>query len=197
MPLELFLALASYSLVTSITPGPNNLMLLASGGNYGFTRTIPHLLGVSGGFALLLICVGAGLGELLAASPPAFTAVKYAGAVYLVYLAWKIAKSGPINTGETAGAPLTFLQAVAFQWVNPKAWVMAISSMTIYTLAQDYYVTVAIVVVVFTFINLPCVSIWCGMGTALRYWLSECKTLKMFNYSMAGLLLVSLWPILN
>jgi len=116
---EVLLALTGFSLVSSITPGPNNLMLLASGTNYGFVRSLPHMLGISGGFAFLLLCVGFGLGEILEASPRFYLALKIAGAAYLVYLAFKIATSGPVAEGQFRGRPMRFVEAAAFQWVNP------------------------------------------------------------------------------
>ncbi|MGI9402096.1 MAG: LysE family translocator [Rhizobiaceae bacterium] len=197
MPVELFMALCVYSFVSSITPGPNNLMLLASGVNYGFRPTIPHMLGIAIGFGILLLCVGAGLGQLLISAPTAFTMVKFAGAAYLIFLAWKIANSGPIEAREASGKPMTFIQAAAFQWVNPKAWVMAVSAMAIYTLEDRYWFSVLLVAFVFVIINLPCVSVWCAMGTGLRKWLSDPKTLRLFNYTMAILLVASLWPMLK
>lgn len=196
MSFQIFLALAWFSFVSSITPGPNNIMLLASGVNYGFYRTLPHMVGVVGGFGILLGCVGFGLGQLLTYFPFAYTVLKFTGAAYLIYLAYKIAVSGPINSEETAGKPMSFMQAVLFQWVNPKAWVMAITSMAVYTSDQNYTVTVLIVVATFTAINLPCIAIWTGFGTSMRVFLSDPKKLRVFNYIMAGSLIISLWPML-
>jgi len=197
MPLEILLALAGFSLVTSVTPGPNNLMLLASGVNYGFRPTIPHMVGICAGFAFLLACVGLGLAQLLTSAPGLYTAIKYMGGAYLLYLAYGIAVSGPIKSGEAKGKPMTFVQAAAFQWVNPKAWVMAITAMTAYTSVENYKASVAIVTLVFAAINLPCVSIWCGFGTAMRGFLSDPVRLRTFNIFMALLLIISLWPMLR
>jgi len=194
---EVLIALAGFSLVSSITPGPNNLMLLSSGVNFGFRRSFPHMLGISGGFAFLLLCIGFGLGQLLETMPLAYTALKFAGAGYLVFLAWKIATSGPVGKGQEPGAPLTFFEAAAFQWVNPKAWVMAITSMAVYTSHGNYNFTVLIVALVFTLVNLPSIAIWCGMGLGLRRFLSDPKTLRVFNVTMALLLVLSLWPMLR
>ena len=133
LSVEILIALFSFSLVSSITPGPNNLMLLSSGVNYGFERSLPHMLGISGGFCFLLLCVGFGLGQLLENAPSLYTALKIAGAIYLLYLAFKIATSGPISSSVGKGVPMSFLEAAAFQWVNPKAWVMAITSMALYS----------------------------------------------------------------
>ena len=197
MSFEIFLALAGFSLVSSITPGPNNLMLLASGTNFGMFRSIPHMLGISGGFAFLLVCVGLGLGQLLENAPMLYLALKLAGAAYLVYLAWKIANSGPISKDQVIGKPMGFLEAAAFQWVNPKAWVMAVGSMTAYTNHANYTLSVGIVALVFTVINLPAIAIWCGLGMWLRQFLSDPGRLRAFNIAMAILLVVCLWPMLR
>lgn len=196
MSIEIFLALAGFSFVSSITPGPNNLMLLASGVNYGFRRTIPHMLGIAAGFAFMLTCVGLGLAQLLLHAPLVYLGLKIAGGAYLLYLAYRIATSEPLETGDANSDPMTFPQAAAFQWVNPKAWVMAVTAMTAYTSSQDYLFTVAIIVVVFTLINLPSVSIWCVFGTGMRSFLSDARRLKIFNITMAVLLVISLWPML-
>ena len=194
---EILLALIGFSLVSSITPGPNNLMLLASGTNYGFVRSLPHMLGISGGFAFLLVCVGLGLGEILEASPRLYLALKFAGAAYLVYLAFRIATSGPVAAGQVDSRPMMFLEAAAFQWVNPKAWVMALGSMTAYTNQASYLLSVIIVATVFTVVNLPSVAVWCGMGVGLRQFLSDPFRLRVCNVVMALLLVLSLWPMLR
>ena len=134
MSSDVFLALLLYAFVTSITPGPNNFMLLASGVNFGFVRTIPHMLGIGIGFLTLLVGVGLGLGALLTAFPMLHGALKVAGAAYLLYLAWRIGTSRSLGKdGEEKTRPMTFIEAAAFQWVNPKAWVMAVTAMAVYT----------------------------------------------------------------
>jgi len=197
MSLDTFLALLVYAFVTSITPGPNNLMLLASGVNFGFVRTIPHMLGIGGGFLSLLLAVGFGLGALLTAVPSLHLVLKIAGGAYLLYLAWRIAMSRSIGTGAAGGVPLTFLQAAAFQWVNPKAWVMAVSAMAIYTNPENPFLSVLIVGFAFAVVNLPSVSTWAAFGTALRGFLSDPVRLKWFNIAMGVLLAASLWPMLR
>ncbi len=194
---EILLALAGFSFVSSVTPGPNNLMLLASGVNFGFRRTIPHMLGIGAGFAFLLVCVGFGLGQVLEIFPLAFTGLKIAGGLYMVYLAWQIAVSGPVAEGASTGRPMTFLQAAAFQWVNPKAWVMAVSSMALYTDPERYWFSVLIVAAIFAIINVPSVSLWAGMGVGLRGFLANPQRLRIFNVTMAVLLVASLWPMLR
>ncbi len=194
---EVLSALVAYSFATSITPGPNNLMLLASGVNFGFRRTIPHMLGVGLGFAFMLLCVGAGLGALIKQYPIIHQGLKVAGVGYLLYLAWKIANSGPIEEKNGSAVPITFLQAAAFQWVNPKAWFMGITAMAVYTQPTNYAFTVGLVALVFALVNLPSVSLWCAMGTAMRQFLSDPQKLRIFNVTMALLLIASLWPMLK
>jgi len=198
MSLDAFLALLVYALVTSITPGPNNLMLLASGVNFGIVRTIPHMLGISIGFFVLLLAVGFGLGAVLTAVPALHTALKVAGAAYLLYLAWKIATSRSLgNKGEAEVRPMRFIDAAAFQWVNPKAWVMAITAMAVYANAGHPFISVMLISAAFTIVNLPSVSIWAGFGTALRGFLSDPARLKWFNIAMGVLLAATLWPMLR
>jgi threonine/homoserine/homoserine lactone efflux protein len=198
MPVDAFLALLVYALVTSITPGPNNLMLLASGVNFGIARTVPHMLGISIGFLVLLLAVGFGLGAVLTAFPALHTALKVAGAAYLLYLAWKIAMSRSLGgKGETEAKPMRFIDAAAFQWVNPKAWVMAITAMAVYTNPDHPFVSVALISIAFTIVNLPSVSVWAGFGTALRGFLMDPARLKWFNIAMGLLLTATLWPMLR
>ncbi|MCF6116358.1 LysE family translocator [Mesorhizobium muleiense] len=198
MTLDAFLALLVYAFVTSITPGPNNFMLLASGVNFGFAKTIPHMLGISIGFLVLLLAVGFGLGAVLIAFPVLDTALKIAGGVYLLYLAWKIAMSRSLSSkGEAKARPMRFIDAAAFQWVNPKAWVMAITAMAVYAVPEHPFLSVALVSIAFTVVNLPSVSVWAGFGTALRGFLSDPVRLKWFNIAMGVLLAATLWPMLR
>ena len=127
MTLATFLALLVFSFVSSVTPGPNNIMLFASGVNFGLRRTWPHAFGISAGFGVLLVAVGAGVGLVLTTLPQLFMVLKLLGGAYMLYLAWRIANSGPVEEGHSEARPMTFLEAAAFQWVNPKAWVMAVS----------------------------------------------------------------------
>lgn len=196
MSLEVFAALVGYSLVTSVTPGPNNFMLLASGVNFGFFRSVPHALGISVGFFALLLAIGFGLGALLSAFPMLEMILKVVGGGYLLYLAWRIAMSRSMGEGgEVSGQPMTFFEAAAFQWVNPKAWIMAIGAMAVYTDVESPFLSVVMVAVVFALVNLPSVSVWAGFGVALREMLSDPVRLKWFNIAMGTLLALSLWPL--
>ncbi|MEN3974972.1 LysE family translocator [Emcibacter sp. SYSU 3D8] len=196
MSLDVFLALLLFAFVSSITPGPNNLMLLASGVNFGFVRTIPHMLGIGVGFLVLLLAVGFGLGALLMAYPPIHIALKLAGGAYLLYLAWKIAMARTMGkAGATGAKPMTFLQAAAFQWVNVKAWVMAVTAMSLYTSAERPILSVILVAVAFALVNLPSVSAWAGFGTAMRGFLADPVRLKWFNIAMGTALALSIAPM--
>jgi len=200
MSLDVFAALTAFAFVTSITPGPNNFMLMASGVNFGFRRTVPHMLGIGVGFLSLLLGVGFGLGAVLSAYPALHTALKIAGGVYLLYLAWRIAMArsmGSVRDGEAEARPMTFLEAAAFQWVNPKAWVMAITAMAVYTSPQAPFLSVTLVALAFAIVNVPCVSVWAGFGVALRGFLADPVRLKWFNIAMGLLLVASLWPMLG
>lgn len=190
-------ALVLFAFTTSITPGPNNMMLFASGVNFGFQRTLPHMLGIGAGFFSLLVGVGFGLGALLTALPAAYLALKIAGGLYLLYIAWKIGTSRTLGEGKSTEKPMSFLSAAAFQWVNPKAWVMAVTAMATYTNVENYWLTVMIVGLAFAAVNVPCVSTWAGFGSVLRDWLSVPVRLKWFNITMAVLLVLSLWPMLR
>lgn len=172
-------------------------MLMASGVNFGWLKTIPHMLGVSGGFAILLFAVGLGLGQIFENAPILFTALKFAGGAYLLYLAWQIANSGPMEVAQGEAQPMSFFAAAAFQWVNPKAWVMAVTAMATYTDKSSFFTSVIVVALVFTIVNLPCVSIWAGFGTGLRQFLSDPRLVRWFNWAMAILLVLSLWPMLR
>ncbi len=198
MTYELLAGLAVFSLVSSITPGPNNLMLMASGANFGFRRTIPHMLGVGLGFTVMVLLVGVGLVQLFVAYPVAHTLLKVVSVLYLLFLSWKIATAaapGEGPEGEGAGTPITFIQAALFQWVNPKAWTMALTAVTVYSPSQTVG-AVAIVAAVFGSLNLPCVSAWTLLGQQLRHLLTSARRLALFNIGMALLLVGSLYPVL-
>jgi len=198
MSLDIFMALLVFSFVTSVTPGPNNFMLLASGVNFGFVRTIPHMLGIGVGFVSLLLGVGFGLGALLTAFPQIGFALKIVGGAYLLYLAWKIAMSRALaSDGESGGTPMTFIQAALFQWVNAKGWVMAVTAMAVYTNPEYPFASVLLVAFAFGLVNLPCVSVWAGFGVALRGFLADPLRLKWFNIVMGLALAATLWPMLR
>jgi threonine/homoserine/homoserine lactone efflux protein len=195
MTLELIIAFAGYCLVSSITPGPNNLMLMASGANFGFLKTIPHMLGVGLGFVLMVFLVGIGLAQIFDIYPIAHTILKVGSVGYLLYLAWKIANAAPIDAKGSSGTPMTFLQAAAFQWVNPKAWTMAVTAVTVYS-PDTNLPTIVVVAAIFGVVNLPSVSLWTLMGQQMARILTNPARLRLFNWTMAALLIASLYPVL-
>ena len=192
---DILIALATFAFVSSITPGPNNLMLMASGANFGFRRTIPHMLGIGVGFVAMVVLVGAGLAQIFVAYPGSHTILKWVSVIYLVYLAWKIATTAPAQTGAAAGTPMTFLQAAAFQWVNPKAWTMALTAVTVYSPGTGIW-AISLVALIFGAINLPAVSSWTLMGQGMARLLTNRARLRAFNWAMAALLIASLYPVL-
>ncbi|MEQ8366748.1 MAG: LysE family translocator [Roseicyclus sp.] len=198
---EIISALVLFALASSITPGPNNIMLLASGANFGLRRTIPHMLGISVGHAVMVTLVGLGLIQLFDAIPWLRTALLAISAAYLLFLAWKIANAAPPAEARTDGKPFTFLQAAAFQWVNPKAWYMAIYAQTNFAPEGGVFgVTWAgavAVALVFAMTNLPSVTVWAWGGVQVRRWLDAPGRLRAFNITMALLLVASLYPILT
>lgn len=196
MTYDLFIALLGFAFVTSVTPGPNNMMLLASGVNFGFRRTGPHMLGISLGHALMVFLVGLGLAGVFAAVPQAMLALKVVSVGYMLWLAWKIAHASAPKPGQAGGVPFTFLQAAAFQWVNPKAWAMALGAVANYT-GGGGMAAVGVVAVVFAGVNLPSVAVWAAAGEGLRSWLADPLRLRAFNWTMAGLLLASLIPVVR
>ncbi|MCB1369519.1 MAG: LysE family translocator, partial [Rhodobacteraceae bacterium] len=184
---DLLLALTGFAFVSSVTPGPNNLMLMASGANFGFGRTIPHMLGVGLGFTFMVFVVGIGLMQVFEMVPGSQAVLRVVSVAYLLYLAWKIANAAPPEAGGATGRPMTFLQAALFQWANPKAWAMALTAITLYAPSRDLG-AVLVVAAVFGAINLPSVGCWTLMGRAIRRWLTSHGRLRIFNRTMAVLL---------
>ena len=195
MDMTLLQALVGFAFASSITPGPNNLMLMASGANFGFRRTVPHMLGVGIGFTVMVLLVGAGLVQVFTAYPAAHKVLMVVSVLYLSWLAWKIATAAAPDAAAADGRPMTFLQAAAFQWVNPKAWMMAVSATTAYAPDRSF-AAILLVALIFGAINLPSVSVWTLMGREMRRLLTSRRRLRLFNGSMAALLMASLFPVI-
>jgi threonine/homoserine/homoserine lactone efflux protein len=194
---ELLGAMAMFAFVTSVTPGPNNMMLLASGVNFGVKRTLPHWLGVSLGHFVMLLLVGAGLESLLQAYPFVYQVMKGVGFVYLLYLAWGVARSGaPERNDDEATQPINFLGAAAFQWVNPKAWIMAIGYFSNYMPTDASLTFVVLTCMMFSAINFPSVGLWVWLGAKLERYLQQDNWRRAFNGTMAVLLIASMVPVL-
>ena len=191
-------ALTLFSLASAITPGPNNLMLLSSGTRFGFRRTGPHMLGVTLGFGLMIGMIGLGLARLFTLFPALQTVLKVISVAYLLFLAWKIATSKPPTADEVGrGKPLTFLQAAAFQWVNPKGWTLGITAMSAYLPPVGPWAGPALVAVIAMAVTAPSVALWTAIGLNLRRFLDQPGKLRAFNWTAAGLLVVSLVPVVR
>ncbi len=184
-----------FALVTSITPGPNNTMLLASGVNFGFRRTMPHMVGISTGVAIMMLAVGFGLGEAFTRFPACYNALEIASVAYLLYLAWKIGTSGGLNTVNGKSRPMTFVEAALFQWVNPKAWIMVLTAATTIQLSASYGANAIGMAIVFVCVGFPSISLWAAFGQGMRGFLSNPRRLRAFNMTMAVLLVLSLYPL--
>jgi threonine/homoserine/homoserine lactone efflux protein len=198
MPLDLFLALTLFAVVMSFTPGPNNILLTASGVNFGFVRSIPHMLGVEVGFLVLVVACAAGLGLIFAALPGLHIVLKVAGAVYMLWLAWKVANAKP--AGEEGGLlsrPMTFLQAAAFQWMNPKAVIAALSAIALYMRPGHEVFDLVVMLIVFGVSTILAVATWAGFGVALRRYLRDPLHARIFNVAMGVLLVASIAPMVS
>ena len=195
MSLDVLFALGVFALVSSITPGPNNLMLLASGANFGFIRTLPHMLGIAIGFTVMVFLVGIGLIGIFDLIPYSYEVLKILSALYLCWLAWKIANAAAPQDSVESGTPFTFIQAALFQWVNPKAWSMGLTAIALYAPDRSF-LAVIIVTLVFGLVNFPSISLWVVLGQKLRVVLSNTKRLRIFNYTMAIALIATLYPVL-
>jgi len=197
MMLETLLPLAVFVFVSSITPGPNNIMLTSSGIMFGFNRTIPHLLGVTFGFGLLLVLCAAGIGGLVLALPSIHVVLKTVGSAYLLYLAWKLRNMSFKSDAGGHRKPMTFLGAAAFQAANPKAWIMGITSASAFLPPlQPIWLSIGIYCLVFCVINLPCVGVWAGAGSVLRRYLAQPLWQRVFCTVMVLLTIysaVSIW----
>lgn len=195
---DLLLPLCGFAVASSITPGPNNTMILASGLNYGFRRSLPHLFGICGGFSFMVVAIGFGLQAVFEAVPMLQLILKYLGAIYLLWLAWKLAHAAPMSAEQAQlSKPLGFWGAAAFQWINPKAWVMILSAMSTYLPPHAHLADVFLLALVFLLIGFVCVGSWALFGVVLRGFLQDPRSVRIFNVCMALLLLASLYPILR
>ncbi|MEJ6395341.1 LysE family translocator [Gymnodinialimonas sp. 2305UL16-5] len=196
MTYDLISGLVLFAFVSSITPGPNNIMLMASGANFGLGRTAPHMLGVSLGHAGMTLILGLGLVQLFHTLPWLRLALTAISVVYLLWLAWKVANAAPPADAPDDARPLTFLQAAGFQWVNPKAIYMSIYAQTNFAPDDGSWLGAVAVAVIFGLVNLPSVASWAWGGVQLRRWLDTPGALRAFNLTMALLLILSLYPII-
>lgn len=194
---DLFAALFVFALVASLTPGPNNLMLMTSGVKFGFARTLPHLAGVVIGFSLMVVLVGVGLDAIFIRVPRLLPIMRIVGAAYMLWLAVKIALAGPVGEVEGGGRPLGFFAAAAFQWVNPKAWVLSLSALSAYgAVAGDFTSSLAVMATLFLATSLVCAGAWALFGSSLRRFLMNPRAMRPFNIAMALLLVASIAPMM-
>jgi threonine/homoserine/homoserine lactone efflux protein len=190
--MESLLPLALFAFVSSITPGPNNIMLTSSGILFGFQRSIPHMLGITFGFGVMLALCAAGVGSLLLAIPAIHIVLKVLGSTYLVYLAWNLRSMAFRQDENQHARPMSFMGAALFQFANPKAWVMAVTGASAFLpLMQPVWFAIALFCLVFCTVNLPCIGIWAGTGAALRRYLAEPHWQRLFCVMMVLLTLYS------
>lgn len=198
MTLPTLFAVIAFATVTSITPGPNNMMLLVSGVNHGFRKTLPHIAGISIGLLVLLLAAGLGLGALVQQWPQLYLALKGVGVSYLVWLAWQLWHAEALSERAPATAGLMgFWGAAAFQWVNPKAWMIAIGAVAGFTTPNGGFASMLALALVCTLVNAPCVGLWAWAGAKLSRLLADPPRRRAFNALMALLLLASIWPMLG
>ena len=196
MSLQTLLALAGFVFVMSISPGPGNFLLLASGANFGFARSVPLILGISVGFLSIVFLVGVGLGPVFERWPEIYLALQIACGVYVLWLAWKIASSRSLGSGEAkVDEPVGFIAAAMLQLFNPKAWAVALIVTVSYTAPERLLLSLALVLAVIAVVNIPALSVWALSGAALRQALSRGRRIVIFNIAMAVLLLVSMAPV--
>jgi threonine/homoserine/homoserine lactone efflux protein len=193
---EMLGPLVLFAAAMCLTPGPNVVMVTASAANFGFCRAIPQMLGVTTGFGVMIMAAGFGLAGLFHAEPRLHTVLKYAGAIYLLYLAWRIAQADAASSDSTRARPISFVEAVLFTWVNPKGWVATVGALAAYTtLEGDVLLQTSVIASVLSAACFASVVIWAAFGTAIGRFLHNPRARRAFNWSMAGLLVLSLIPV--
>jgi threonine/homoserine/homoserine lactone efflux protein len=196
--MDQILAILGFAAVMAFTPGPNNTMLMISGANWGVVPSVPHMLGITVGFPLMVFAVGMGLGGFFETYPVLHEILKYVSFAYLLYLAWKLARAGRHDAdGARQGKPMSFLSAALFQWVNPKAWIMAVTAMALFVPAGSAMLpAVLLLAAIFAMTSLPSAVTWCLFGTAISRFLDSDRRIAVFNAAMALLLVLSMVPTL-
>lgn len=195
--MENLISVLLFAISTTLTPGPNNVMLMNSGLNYGFKRSIPHLLGVAIGFPIMFIILALGFGAIFMKYAIIKTILKILGSAYLLYLSYKILFSE--NQQESANLdamPFTFMGAVLFQWVNPKAWLMAISAISLYSLSANYFTSAGLMGFLFFLVCIPCAGAWLWMGNNIKQYLKTDLHAHIFNFCMSAALVASVAMII-
>ena len=192
---EMLGPLVLFAAAMCLTPGPNVVMVTASAANFGFRRAVPQMLGVKAGFGAMIIAAGFGVAGLFHAEPRLHAVLKYAGAAYLLYLAWRIAQADAASRDSTRARPINFVEAVLLTWVNPKSWVTMVGALAAYTTLQgDMLLQISMIASVLA-AALASLVVWAGFGAAIRRFLHNPRARRTFNWSMAGLLVLSLIPV--
>ncbi len=197
MTFNLYIALLSFAFISVITPGLNNLMLMASGLNFGWRKSIPHMLGVGLGFPLMLLVVGLGLMQVFETYPIIRQVMTVLSIVYLLYLAWKIANAAPASAGAEVGKPFTLVQATAFQWVNPKAWSMAITALTVYVPVDMGWHGAALAALTYVICGIISTNTWTLLGVQIKRFLRNNFYQRVFNCGCAIVLVLTLYPVVS
>ncbi|RUO53359.1 MULTISPECIES: LysE family translocator [Pseudidiomarina] len=196
--MEIFIAVLFFAFSTTITPGPNNVMIMSSGVNYGVRASMPHFLGICLGFPVMVLLVGFGFGVIFEKFPNLHQLIKVIGVVYLLWLAWHIASAEPKAIQKGEKKPFTFWQAALFQWVNAKAWMMASGAVAAYTTVHgNAVVEVVAITLAFLLMAFPCVGVWLLFGSLLRKVLSNSVFQRVFNITMGLILVASIIPVLQ
>ncbi|RXJ71145.1 lysine transporter LysE [Veronia nyctiphanis] len=196
--MEYLVAVVLFAVSSSATPGPNNLMVMTSGLNFGVKRSLPLLTGICVGFAVMLLVVGLGFGQLFEMYPDLHLWINCIGTAYLLYLAWLIARSGDVGDSERQAVPMTFMKGALFQWVNAKAWVVATGAIAAFTtVGAGYYAQNLTISLTFLLVSFPSVGIWLLFGSMIKSVLKKTRYRRWFNYSMAILLVLSVFPVIK
>jgi len=193
--LEYYFSLCLFTFVAGITPGPNNMMLMTSGLNHGIRKSIPHYLGICVGFPVMVAAIGFGMGAVFSKYPSIDIYLKISGITYLAYLAWKIANAGNQNAAQNTKEPFSFIQAAAFQWLNPKAWAIAIGALAAFTAKENFTASVLTVIFVYLVMGFICMGFWLKLGQSLKIFLHTRNRVQFFNITMAVLLVMSVIPM--
>tara|TARA_Y100001956_G_scaffold22734_1_gene22378 strand:+ start:1533 stop:2153 length:621 start_codon:yes stop_codon:yes gene_type:complete len=194
--MDYFFAVVLFAISSSVTPGPNNIMVMTSGLNFGVKKSLPLLTGICVGFSIMLLLVGLGFSQLFELFPSLHFVIKCVGVVYLLYLAFLIARSAGDIAGSSQAKPLSFMKGALFQWVNAKAWVVATGAIAAFTsVGADFVGQNTLIAMTFFIVSFPCVGIWLAFGSLLKKWLNDSKGRQRFNWVMSGLLVLSVVPV--
>ncbi|QUJ69827.1 LysE family translocator (plasmid) [Photobacterium sp. GJ3] len=191
-------AMVLFAVSSSVTPGPNNIMVMTSGLNFGVKKSLPLLSGICMGFAIMLLLVGIGFGQLFELFPSLHFIIKCLGVLYLLYLAWLIARSADVGSSGAQAKPFSFMKGALFQWINAKAWVVATGAIAAFTtVGADFYGQNMMLALTFLLVSFPCVGVWLMFGSLLKKTLTQDKYRRLFNYTMSALLVVSVLPVMS